>query len=137
MPAPAGNHSRMRRGMRCRSHQMTFICALAAAFLALIWPPTASADDTVFPPDAILGLTEAFKADTNPDKINLGVGVYKDENGQTPVFSAVKKAEQKTAAHETQETRFQERIIYRQHWLPWLLLVLSWLAVAAYMFVSR
>ena len=47
------------------------------------------------PPDAILGLTEAFKADPNPNKINLGVGVYKDQDGKTPVFSAVKAAEQK------------------------------------------
>ena len=36
------------------------------------------------PPDAILGLTEAFKKDPNPDKINLTVGVYKDEHGETP-----------------------------------------------------
>ena len=53
------------------------------------------------PPDAILGLTEAFAADTNPKKINLGVGVYKDENGQTPVFAAVKKAEEKILKSET------------------------------------
>ncbi|WFB35391.1 aspartate/tyrosine/aromatic aminotransferase [Kiritimatiellota bacterium B12222] len=45
------------------------------------------------PPDAILGLTDAFKADPNPQKVNLGVGVYKDESGQTPILSAVKKAE--------------------------------------------
>jgi len=45
------------------------------------------------PPDAILGLTEAFKADTNPDKINLAVGVYKDENGATPTLAAVTQAE--------------------------------------------
>lgn len=46
------------------------------------------------PPDAILGLTEAFKADTNPDKINLAVGVYKDEQGNTPTLGAVTAAEQ-------------------------------------------
>lgn len=45
------------------------------------------------PPDAILGLTEAFVKDENPNKINLGVGVYKDENGKTPILSAVKAAE--------------------------------------------
>lgn len=44
-------------------------------------------------PDAILGLTEAFNADERPDKINLAVGVYKDENGQTPVLNSVKAAE--------------------------------------------
>jgi aspartate/tyrosine/aromatic aminotransferase len=46
------------------------------------------------PPDAILGLTEAFKADPNPDKINLAVGVYKDEQGKTPTLAAVRVAEQ-------------------------------------------
>lgn len=45
------------------------------------------------PADPILGLTEAFKADENPEKINLGVGVYKDEAGATPVMASVKKAE--------------------------------------------
>jgi aspartate aminotransferase/aromatic-amino-acid transaminase len=45
------------------------------------------------PPDAILGLTEAFKADPHPGKINLGVGVFKDDNGHTPVLESVKKAE--------------------------------------------
>ncbi|MGB0600460.1 MAG: aromatic amino acid aminotransferase, partial [Rubripirellula sp.] len=36
------------------------------------------------PPDAILGLTEAFLADTHPEKMNLSVGVYKNASGQTP-----------------------------------------------------
>ncbi len=44
-------------------------------------------------PDAILGLTEAFKADPRPDKINLAVGVYKDEQGNTPTLAAVNAAE--------------------------------------------
>jgi len=48
---------------------------------------------TPLPPDPILGLAAAFKADTNPKKIDLGVGVYKDGKGNTPVMSAVKKAE--------------------------------------------
>lgn len=47
------------------------------------------------PPDAILGLTEAFKKDPNPQKINLGVGVYQDEGGRTPILECVKKAEQR------------------------------------------
>lgn len=45
------------------------------------------------PPDPILGLTEAFKQDPNPNKINLGVGVYKDAAGKTPVLESVKAAE--------------------------------------------
>ncbi|HTM43878.1 MAG TPA: amino acid aminotransferase, partial [Polyangiaceae bacterium] len=47
------------------------------------------------PPDPILGLTEAFKKDSNPGKINLGAGVYKDARGQTPTLSSVRKAEQR------------------------------------------
>ena len=45
------------------------------------------------PPDAILGLTEQFKQDPREGKINLAVGVYKDEHGKTPTFAAVKAAE--------------------------------------------
>ena len=45
------------------------------------------------PPDPILGLNAAFKADDNPNKVDLGIGVYKDENGNTPVMRAVKEAE--------------------------------------------
>ncbi len=47
------------------------------------------------PEDAILGLTVAFQKDSNPNKINLGVGVYKDGSGQTPVLSTVKEAEER------------------------------------------
>ena len=47
------------------------------------------------PPDAILGLTEAFKKDPRPEKINLGVGVYKDADNQTPVLKSVKAAERR------------------------------------------
>ena len=41
---------------------------------------------TAAPPDAILGLNEAFKEDSAPQKINLGVGVFKDASGVTPCF---------------------------------------------------
>jgi len=53
------------------------------------------------PADAILGLTEAFKNDTRAEKVNLGVGVYKDETGQTPVLDSVKAAEKKLLEAET------------------------------------
>ena len=49
---------------------------------------------TALPADPILGLSAAYKADTNPKKVDLGVGVYKHELGNTPVLRAVKKAEQ-------------------------------------------
>lgn len=41
------------------------------------------------PPDAILGITEAFKRDTNPKKINLGAGTYRDDNGLPYVLPSV------------------------------------------------
>ena len=47
------------------------------------------------PRDPILGITEAFNADTNPAKINLGVGVYYDDNGKVPLLDCVQKAEAK------------------------------------------
>lgn len=53
---------------------------------------------TAAPPDAILGLTEAWKKDPNPLKINLGVGIYKDDKGQTPVLDSVKTAEARILA---------------------------------------
>ncbi|GMK59192.1 hypothetical protein CspeluHIS016_0702070 [Cutaneotrichosporon spelunceum] len=46
------------------------------------------------PPDAILGISEAFKADTDPKKINLGVGAYRDNNGKPYVLPSVQKAEE-------------------------------------------
>ncbi|CNG13056.1 aromatic amino acid aminotransferase [Yersinia enterocolitica] len=49
---------------------------------------------TAAPADPILGLTDIFRADDRPNKINLGIGVYKDETGKTPVLTSVKKAEQ-------------------------------------------
>ena len=45
------------------------------------------------PRDPILGLNEQFNADTNPAKVNLGVGVYYDENGKLPLLACVKAAE--------------------------------------------
>jgi aromatic-amino-acid transaminase len=49
------------------------------------------------PRDPILGVTEAFNADTNAAKVNLGVGVYYDDNGKVPVLECVRRAEQKIA----------------------------------------
>ncbi|HGM6861193.1 TPA: amino acid aminotransferase [Serratia rubidaea] len=53
------------------------------------------------PADPILGLTDIFRADARPNKINLGIGVYKDETGKTPVLTSVKKAEQYLLENET------------------------------------
>ena len=45
------------------------------------------------PRDPILGLNEQFNADTNPNKVNLGVGVYYDDMGKLPLLECVKQAE--------------------------------------------
>ncbi len=47
--------------------------------------------------DPILGLMDKFVADPNPNKVNLGIGIYYDENGQLPVLDCVKTAEQRIA----------------------------------------
>ncbi|WP_067702884.1 amino acid aminotransferase [Erwinia sp. ErVv1] len=52
------------------------------------------------PADPILGLADLFRADDRPNKINLGIGVYKDETGNTPVLTSVKKAEQHLLENE-------------------------------------
>lgn len=56
---------------------------------------------TAAPADPILGLTDIFRADERPTKINLGIGVYKDETGKTPVLTSVKKAEQYLLENES------------------------------------
>ena len=47
------------------------------------------------PPDPILGVSAAFRNDPNPDKVDVGVGVYKDEAGNTPVLQSVRQAERR------------------------------------------
>jgi aromatic-amino-acid transaminase len=56
------------------------------------------------PRDPILGITEAFNADTNPAKINLGVGVYYDDNGKVPLLECVQKAENKLMEQQAPRT---------------------------------
>ena len=56
---------------------------------------------TAAPADPILGLADLFRADDRPGKINIGIGVYKDETGKTPVLTSVKKAEQYLLENET------------------------------------
>ncbi|MFN5825277.1 MAG: aromatic amino acid aminotransferase, partial [Sphingomonadales bacterium] len=45
------------------------------------------------PADPLLSLIKLYEADSRPDKIDLGVGVYRDDAGRTPVMAAVKVAE--------------------------------------------
>lgn len=53
------------------------------------------------PADPILGLTDAFKNDPRESKINLGVGIYKNESGLTPILATVKEAEKRLLSSET------------------------------------
>ncbi|MDH3991345.1 MAG: aromatic amino acid aminotransferase, partial [Gammaproteobacteria bacterium] len=53
------------------------------------------------PADPILGLAAACRADTNPDKVDLTVGIYMDEQGLCPVFAAVQEAQRLLAQEET------------------------------------
>ncbi|WP_342341455.1 amino acid aminotransferase [Marinagarivorans algicola] len=59
---------------------------------------------TVLPSDPILGLMKLYRADPNPHKVDLGVGVYKNNEGQTPVMQAVTAAERNLLAKQTTKT---------------------------------
>jgi len=71
------------------------------------------------PPDPILGVTAAFRRDPDPNKVDLGVGVYRDEYGNTPVPQAVRAAEGALIAEQTTKVyvgpagnlEFNERIV--------------------------
>jgi len=56
------------------------------------------------PADPLLGLITAFRNDTNPNKVDLGVGVYRDETGHTAIMSAIKKAAQQHMETEDSKT---------------------------------
>lgn len=53
------------------------------------------------PTDPILGLMAAFRADTAPRKVDLGVGVYRDAHGETPILDCVRRAEQAVLARQS------------------------------------
>lgn len=59
---------------------------------------------TLVPPDPLLGIIERFRSDTKPEKIDLGVGVYKDDDNQTPVLASVKLAERQLLQSQMSKT---------------------------------
>src|SRR3546814_20060690 len=77
--------SSRRRHTRCALVTGVQTCALPISMLERL---------TTQPPDALLALIKMYAADTRPDKIDLGVGVYRTGRGDTPVFAAIKAAEQ-------------------------------------------
>jgi hypothetical protein len=66
--------------------------------------------------------------------IRKGIEQYKKQQSAKArdLDRKLKKANQQFAATEQDEREVEEKIVYRQHWLPWLLLVLSWLLAAGY-----
>ena len=58
-------------------------------------PVSVFASVELAPKDPILGVTETYVADKNPNKVNLGVGVYCDDNGRVPLLACVRIAEEK------------------------------------------
>ena len=58
------------------------------------------------PDDPILGLMDVFRADPRPDKVNLTVGVFQDESGQTPILSAVRRAEARLIQDQSTKNYF-------------------------------
>ncbi|KAG2496504.1 hypothetical protein HYH03_005329 [Edaphochlamys debaryana] len=85
------------------------LAALPALTRGLVQPATAARSATWFsqveqaPKDPILGITEKFLADTDPSKINLGVGAYRDDNGQPVVLDSVREAERRVAGSHFME----------------------------------
>lgn len=53
------------------------------------------------PADALLGIIAQFRADSRPDKLDLGIGVYRDDTGACPILGAVKEAERRLVAEQT------------------------------------
>jgi Protein of unknown function (DUF2956) len=66
--------------------------------------------------------------------IQKGIEQYKKQQSARAreLDRNLKKVKQESAAPETRELEIQEKIVYRQHWLPWALLALSWIAMAAF-----
>jgi len=69
--------------------------------------------------------------------IQKGIEQYKKQQSAKAreLDKKLKKVNQQLVAPEAHEIEFKEKLVYRQHWLPWLLLVLSWLAMAGYWLV--
>ena len=70
--------------------------------------------------------------------IQKGIEQYKkQQSGKArELDKSLKKVKQQVSSHETQEIQVQEKVVYKQHWLPWVLLALSWIATVAYWLAS-
>ena len=70
--------------------------------------------------------------------IKKGIELYKKQESAKvrELDKKLKKINQQFESSEKQNIEVQEKVVYRQHWLPWVLLILSWLAMAAYWFIN-
>jgi hypothetical protein len=69
--------------------------------------------------------------------IQKGIEQYKKQQNAKAreLDKKLKKANQQVTPPDAHEIRIQERVVYKQHWLPWVLLAITWLAMAVYWFV--
>lgn len=81
-----------------RGGVMSRSSVVGARFMSSWWGSVEPA-----PKDPILGVSEAFLADTSPDKVNVGVGAYRDDNGKPVVLECVREAERRIAGNENME----------------------------------
>ncbi|KAL8380815.1 hypothetical protein RB595_005214 [Gaeumannomyces hyphopodioides] len=88
----------MLSSMRIASRRIAPRTMVAARFSPAVRLASTWADVPQGPPDAILGITEAFKADSFDKKINLGVGAYRDDKGKPYVLPSVRQAEEKVVS---------------------------------------
>ncbi|KAL8318851.1 hypothetical protein RB601_003915 [Gaeumannomyces tritici] len=88
----------MLSSMRIASRRIAPRTIVAARFSPAVRLASTWADVPQGPPDAILGITEAFKADSFDKKINLGVGAYRDDKGKPYVLPSVRQAEEKVVS---------------------------------------
>src|SRR5690625_7960251 len=68
----------------------------------------------LLPSDPILGLSVAFRDDPNPNKVDLGVGVYRNDVGETPIMAAVRAAEQERLRREPTQGYTVARVSRRE-----------------------
>lgn len=78
---------------------------------------------TQLPADPLLGLIDAFNKETRPEKMDLGVGVYKDAAGNTSIMKAVKEAEALLLTRQTTKSYIGSHgdPVFAQHYLPVIL----------------
>ncbi|MFQ6630475.1 hypothetical protein Gotur_009101 [Gossypium turneri] len=86
----------IRRAMSGRIMDRTAV--VGARYMSSWWRSVQPA-----PKDPILGVTEAFLADQSPDKVNVGVGAYRDDNGKPVVLECVREAERRIAGNLNME----------------------------------